>query len=90
MKKRIIALFMMAAVCAAVPGTALAAEQETSQEQQISVTLTAEPEYTVTIPSSVSMGNEGTYVDVTASDIRNLPEGKKISVTLLSSNRWRA
>ena len=89
MKKRIIALFMMAAVCAAVPGTALAAEQETSQEQQISVTLTAEPEYTVTIPSSVSMGNEGTYVDVTASDIRNLPEGKKISVTIAGTDNYK-
>ena len=32
----------MAAVCAAVPGTAFAAEPATSQEQQISVTLTAE------------------------------------------------
>ena len=49
---------MIAAMSAALPGTALAAE--TSQEQQISVTLTAEPEYTVTIPASVSMGNEGT------------------------------
>ena len=67
MKKRIIALSMIAAMSAALPGTALAAE--TSQEQQISVTLTAEPEYTVTIPASVSMGNEGTYVDVTADEI---------------------
>ena len=86
MKKRIIALSMIAAMSAALPGTALAAE--TSQEQQISVTLTAEPEYTVTIPASVSMGNEGTYVDVTADEITNLPEGKKISVTIAGTDKY--
>ena len=86
MKKRIIALSMIAAMSAALPGTALAAE--TSQEQQISVTLTAEPEYTVTIPASVSMGNEGTYVDVTAEEITNLPEGKKISVTIAGTDKY--
>lgn len=86
MKKRIIALSMIAAMSAALPGTALAAE--TSQEQQISVTLTAEPEYTVTIPASVSMGNEGAYVDVTAEEITNLPEGKKISVTIAGTDKY--
>lgn len=89
MKRRMIALFMMVAACAAVPGTAFAAEPETSQEQQISVTLSAEPEYTVTIPASVSMGNEGTYVDVTASDITNLAEDKKISVTIAGTDKYR-
>ena len=86
MKKKTLALLLAAAACAAVPGTAFAAE--TSQEQQISVTLTAEPEYTVTIPASVSMGNDGTYVDVTADDIANLPEGKKISVTIAGTDKY--
>ena len=57
-------------------------------EQQLSITLTAEPEYSVTIPASVAMGNEGTYVDVTASDVKNLPEGKKISVTISGTDKY--
>ena len=42
----------------------------------------------MTIPASVAMGNEGTYVDVTASDVKNLPEGKKISVTISGTDKY--
>ncbi len=87
MKKKAAILLMSALAVMAVPMGAMAAEN--GQEQQISVTLTAEPKYTVTIPASVSMGNEGTYVDVTASDVENLPEGKKISVTIAGTDKYR-
>ena len=66
---------MAALTVMAFPASTMAAESE--QEQQISITLTAEPQYSVTIPASVSMGNEGTYVDVTASDVNYLPVGKR-------------
>lgn len=60
-----------------------------AEEQNISCTLTAEPTYTVTIPATVTMGNEGTTVDVTAESVENLPEGKKISVTIEGTDYFR-
>ena len=76
-----IAILLSACTCLAFPAASMAAETDTASSQSISVTLTAEPEYTITIPESVSMGNDGTTVNVTASDVKNLPEGKKISAT---------
>ena len=35
------------------------------------------------------MGNDGTTVNVTASDVKNLPEGKKISVTIAGTSAYR-
>lgn len=86
--KTVLAAFV--AVVAAIPcltstATAFAAENQ----QQITAVLTAEPEYTVTIPESVTMGNEGVMVDVTASDVANLPEGKKISVSIAGTSAFR-
>ncbi|MGI6009999.1 MAG: hypothetical protein ACOX8H_00695 [Ruminococcus sp.] len=77
MKKRMIAILATGIMCMAMPMTAFAEEAN----QEITATLTADPTYSVTIPASVSMGNEGTAVDVTASEVANLPEGQKISVT---------
>ena len=71
MKRRRFLAVLAAVCCLAMPVTAMAAEDTTSQ-QEISVTLTAEPEYTVTIPSSVTMGNDGTMVNVTAENVKNL------------------
>lgn len=86
MKNRMFFAALAAAVCMTMPTTAFAAE---SQSQEISAVLTAEPSYTVTIPAAVTMGNEGTFVDVSASDVQNLPEGKKISVTIAGTNYYR-
>ena len=45
-------------------------------------------EYTVTIPQTVTMGNEGTTVDVVASDVKNLSDGQKISVTIAGTSAY--
>jgi len=87
MKKRSILALIAAVSCMVMPMTAMASEETTQQD--INVTLTAEPEYTVTIPASVTMGNEGTNVDVTAENVKNLPEGKKISVTIAGTSGYR-
>ena len=79
MNRKMIAILLSACTCLAFPAASMAAETDTASSQSISVTLTAEPEYTITIPESVSMGNDGTTVNVTASDVQNLPEGKKIN-----------
>lgn len=85
MKKRMLAILTAGAVCMAMPLTAFA--EETTQE--LTATLTADPAYTVTIPGTVSMGNDGAVVDVTAEDVENLLEGQKISVTIAGTQAYR-
>ena len=67
-----------------MPVTAIAEEAE----QAITVNLTADPTYTVTIPASVSMDKEGTAVEVVAEDVENLQEGQKISVTIAETSGY--
>ena len=86
MNKKALATFLAAVSCIAAPVTALAAEEST---QEISAVLSMEPTYTVTIPATVNMGNDGTSVDVTAADVENLQEGQKISVTIAGTNYYR-
>lgn len=85
MKKRLFAAVLSAAICLTAP-MAVMAEEST---QNLTVNLTAEPSYTVTIPGTVTMGNDGTTVDVTAEDVKNLPEGKKISVMIAGTDKYR-
>lgn len=84
MKKKVLAVFLAALSCMAAP-VAVMAEEST---QNITVNLTAEPSYTVTIPASVTMGNDGTTVDVVAEDVKNLQEGQKISVTIAGTDKY--
>lgn len=85
MKKKVLAVFLAAVSCMAMSVTAMAAEST----QKISAVLTADPTYTVTIPATVNMGNDGTTVDVTASEVENLSEGQRISVTIAGTNYFR-
>lgn len=84
MLKKVLAVLMC---CAVLLGTS--AVSFSAEEQNISCTLTAEPTYTVTIPATVTMGNEGTTVDVVAEDIKNLPDGKKVSVTIEGTDAYK-
>lgn len=86
MKKRVLGIILGAMVTMAMSVTAFANE---NQSQELSVTLTAEPSYTVTIPASINMGNEGATVDVEATDIENLPEGNRVSVTIAGTDYYR-
>lgn len=85
MKKKVLAVFLAAVSCMAMSVTAMAAEST----QKISAVLTADPTYTVTIPATVNMGNDGTTVGVTASEVENLAEGQRISVTIAGTNYFR-
>ncbi len=84
MRRKMIAAVMAAVTCLAFPMVSMAEEAG----QDITVVLTAEPEYTVTIPQTVTMGNEGTTVDVVASDVKNLSDGQKISVTIAGTSAY--
>ncbi len=87
MNKKALATFLAAVSCIAAPVTALAAEGSSTQE--ISAVLSMEPTYTVTIPATVNMGNDGTSVDVTASEVENLQDSQKISVTIAGTSYYR-
>ena len=52
MKKRVLGIILGAMATMAMSVTAFANE---NQSQELSVTLTAEPSYTVTIPASINM-----------------------------------
>ena len=84
MRRKMIAAVMAAVTCLAFTMVSMAEEAG----QDITVVLTAEPEYTVTIPQTVTMGNEGTTVDVVASDVKNLSDGQKISVTIAGTSAY--
>ena len=46
-----------------------------------------DPVYTITVPETVALSaTENTQVPITASDVKYIPEGKKISVTLEKGN----
>lgn len=47
-----------------------------------------DPTYTVSIPSSLSLTDEGTPLTITASDVAYL-NGKKVSVTIAGTNYYR-
>lgn len=86
--KKIILSLLTACTVTALP-MQISTVNATETEQQISATLVAEPSYTITIPSTVEMKNEGTVVDVIASDVKNLQENEKISVTIASTSAYK-
>ena len=79
MNKKALATFLAAVSCIAAPVTALAAEEST---QEISAVLSMEPTYTVTIPATVNMGNDGTSVDVTAADVEIFRKARRFPLPL--------
>lgn len=86
--KKIILSLLTACTFTALP-MQISTVNATETEQQISATLVAEPNYTITIPSTVEMKNKGTVVDVIASDVKNLQENEKISVTIASTSAYK-
>ena len=59
MRKRITAAILTAAMCMAMPLTAFAAEESTSQNQEISAVLMADTSYTVSTTAAIFIGNAG-------------------------------
>jgi hypothetical protein len=84
MKRRLLTLSAVA-LSAGMSIMPICAEGEApadSGETQITMYEAEDPSYTITIPSAVALDTKkNTQVPVTASGVKNLPEGKKISVT---------
>lgn len=86
MKKNMMAVTagILAGLMCATP--VLAATTE-SGHTDISLYVPNEPAYTITIPETVTLSaTEHTQVPITASDVKYIPDGKKISVTFLKGN----
>ena len=86
MKKRMIALAvaLMTGIMSITP--AFAANTE-SAHTDITLYVPNDPVYTITVPETVALNpTEYTQVPVTASDVKYIPEGEKISVTLKQGN----
>ena len=81
-------------VCtAAVMGMALTSAMpafaaDSTQATTFSYTKKNDPTYTVTIPSTLSLSEDGTKMDITASDVAYL-DGKKVSVTIAGTDKYR-
>lgn len=83
---------VIAAAAAALSMTAvpaLADDAQQTQSTEFSYTAPAnDPTYTVTIPAALSLTDEGTALDITASDVADL-NGKRVSVTIAGTNYYR-
>lgn len=82
--KKIMTAVLTGAMCTAFP---MAAPADSTSVTNLTLFESAEPAYTVTVPETVEVAARGsTDVKVTAEEIKNLPEDKKISVTLAKGN----
>ena len=86
MKKRI-ATALMTGIMAGMMITPVFAANTGTAHTDFSLYVPNDPVYTVTVPETVSLNaKEHTLVPITASDVKNIPEGKKITVTLQKGN----
>ncbi len=74
--------------CLAAPCTAFAAEAPTETSTEFSYEKANEPSFTVSIPAALTLSDEGTPLDITASDVF-CPGDQKISVTIAGTNYYR-
>lgn len=81
--KKLSAGLLTLAMCTAMTATAFAEEAKTT----FNLYVPNDPTYTITVPATVDVSaTEVTKVPVTASDVKYIPEGKKVSVTYKYGN----
>lgn len=89
MKKatQIVKTAALAAMVAMVGVMPVHAANTESAHSDITLFVPNDPVYTITIPETITLSaKEHTQVPITASDVKYIPEGKKISVTLVKGN----
>lgn len=88
-KKMILVAAILAVLgCTAVPCTGFAAEQINGAATEFSYVKQNEPTYTVSIPATLALSDEGTPLEITASNVVDLGE-KRISVTIAGTSYYR-
>ena len=81
MKKKIFTVALATAACMASLTATVFAENISSAQTNFSLYIANDPAYTITIPEEITLSTtEKTQVKITASDVTNLEDGKKISV----------
>lgn len=87
MKKQIVAAVMTSMMAGMMMVTPAFAANTGKAHTDFSLYVANDPVYTVTVPETVALNaKEHTLVPITASDVQNIPEGKKITVTLQKGN----
>lgn len=90
-KKMILAMLTMSMILSA--GMSVCAEEadqtgENTLGTEFSYEIKNDPTYTITIPSSVAISENGTKVEIEAKNVANL-DGKKVSVTIAGTDYFQ-
>ena len=85
--KKLFALLLAITMMATLSVTAFAADYDTAGDKGMNVTYSVNPGYTVTIPETVTIGENGTSATVSAEDVV-VNKGQYVSVTLAADNNF--
>ena len=85
--KKLFAMLLAIALVLSLSVTAFAADYDTTGDKGMTVTYSVAPAYTVTIPSTVTIGTSGTSAEISAADVV-VNKGQYVSVTLAENNNF--
>lgn len=85
MNKKITSVLLAAAAMLSLSMGVFAADASTTFTYE----LRNEPTYTVSVPETVDMTNEGSEFAIAVSDVQNLAEDERISVTIAGTQAFR-
>ena len=85
--KKLFALILAIALMATLSVTAFAADYDTTGDKGMNVTYSVAPAYTVTIPTDVTIDEDGATAEVSAADVV-VEKGEYVSVTLAADNNF--
>ncbi len=81
MKKKVLAMVLTVAASVSCLAAPVFAENTASAQTQFSLYIANDPTYTITIPEKITLSAaEKTPVTITASNVANIEDGKKVSV----------
>ena len=85
--KKLFALLLAITMMATLSVTAFAADYDTEGDKGMNVTYSVNPGYTVTIPQTVTIDEDGATAEVSAADVV-VNKGQYVSVTLAADNNF--
>ena len=85
--KKLFALLLAITMMATLSVTAFAADYDTEGDKGMNVTYSVNPGYTVTIPQTVTIDEDGATAEVSAADVV-VEKGEYVSVTLAADNNF--
>ncbi len=87
MRRKVMAMAIATVLAGSMVAAPVSAAVTTSGHTDFTMYVPNDPVYTVTVPETVEVSaTEHTFVPITASDVKYIPEGKKISVTYQRGN----